>query len=357
MNTQMFRGLALPIVDTSSVEGVMAQVGLNWEVCERPVTYMMPGSDMVQTFPERKILVRCDTGKAIEVVSKGFQVHQNKDVVTGLKAVADAGGVKLDSGGELDGGGRIFLSGTVDRKFDAGQAKKVGDLVQLRYTITGGHKPGTPTTMKAQAMRLWCMNGATMVAGQCTVRVTHQQKLDAVSLRRLEAFLTETQDEFTRYQAKAVKLMGTVIPYEVNQAFVLELLEEDLLEKVMRDNSVITSDRAHKFTGAQVLAEVVERSERGLLKPLQLAANTGKLGRTAQEILRVTNTQPGAATAMGTMWNALNAVTYHVDHVRGRNADSAVDSALFGEGDRLKTSALALAMDYTERLQAMGARA
>lgn len=90
---------------------------------------------------------------------------------------------------------------------------------------------------------------------------------------------------------------------------------------------------------------------------MQLASNSGKLGRTAGEVMRVLQTQPGSSTAHGTLWNAYNAVTYHVDHVRGRNADTAVESALFGEGDRLKNSALELAMDYTERLQAVRGQA
>lgn len=351
--SQLYRGLALPVVDTGTVEGILAQIGANFKVCETPVTFTMPGTDEVRTMDNRKVLVRCDTGAPIEVVSKGFQVHQNDIVVGQLKEVAEAGGVKLDAGGVFEGGARLFLSGTVDRKFDVGEEKKVGDIVQLRYTITGGHKPGTPTTLKAQAMRLWCKNGATLVAKQCEIRVTHQQKLNATALKRIGEFMRETQAEFTRFQAKAVTLLGTKISHEVNQAFVLELLEADLLEKVVRENSVIRADRATKFTGAQILAEVVERSERGLLKPMQLAANTGKLGRTVPEIMRVVNNQPGAAESAGTMWNAYNAVTYHVDHVRGRS-DAAVVDSIFGEGDRLKTSALELAVEYTQRLNTLG---
>lgn len=357
MSTQLYRGLALPIKDTSSVEAIQAQVGLAWQVCETPVTFTMPGTDEVRTMDTRKVLVRCDTGVPLEVVSKGFKVHQNDAVVGALKDVAEAGGVKLDAGGEMEGGTRIFLTGTVDRKFDVGQEKKVGDIVQLRYTITGGHKPGTPTTIKAQAMRLWCKNGATLVAASREIRVTHREKLTAQALKRITEFMTETQQAFTLYEAKAVRLLGTRISYEVNQAFVLELMENELLEKVVRENSVVRSDRSQKFTGAQILEEVLERSERGLLRPLQLAANTGQLGRAAQEIIRVTKTQPGADAVAGTMWNAYNAVTYHVDHQKGRAASTAVADALYGDGDKIKTSALDLAIEYTERLQAMGVRA
>lgn len=354
---ELYRGLANPVIDDGDLDGLLVQAGLNWEVCEAPVQYALPNNPTLSVFDGRKVLVRCDTLQPIEVTSASFQVHQNKDIVKGLRNIARASGIRLDCGGALDGGGRVFLSGSVDMKFDAGREKQVGDIVQLRYLISGGHRPGTPTTLKAQAMRLACMNGATLVASQCAVRVTHQQTLDANSVNRLVTFVENTQREFQRYEERAVKLMGTSIPYAVNQAFVLELLQDDLLEKVVRENSVITSNRANRFTGAQILEEILERSERGLLSPMQLAANSGKVGRTASEVLRVLNTQPGSDTARGTLWNAYNAVTYHVDHVRGRQADTAVESSLFGEGDRLKNSALELAMEYTERLQTLGVRA
>jgi len=51
-------------------------------------------------------------------------------------------------------------------------------------------------------------------------------------------------------------------------------------------------------------------------------------------------------------WQAMNAVTYYVDHERGRTRDSALNSAWFGEGANLKQSALDLALKYTEVLYA-----
>jgi hypothetical protein len=369
----MFRGLALPIKDASTVEAILIQGGLNWEVCEAPVLYRMPGAanpNAVESMPSRKVLVRCDTGVPLEVVSETFKVHQNPTIVGSLKALADRAGVVVDAAGCMAGGARIFLSGYVDRKFDAAKGNtnpghdftpgaasrtgaKVGDIVQLRFIISGGHKPGTPTTIKAQAMRLVCTNGATVGGRECSVRVSHQQKLDGDSLRRLEAFLSSVTDEFTAYEEKAVRLMGTPIPYEVNQAFVLELLQADLLEKVVRDHAVVRPGQAH-LSGHEILAEVLERRERGLLRPMQLADNSGELGRTVKDVISVFNTQPGADLAGNTMWNAYNAVTYHVDHVRGRSTDASVESALFGDGDRLKNSALDLAVEYTERLRTLG---
>lgn len=373
MARELFRGLSNPITDSSNIDILLEQAKLNWDVCESPVTFTKPDGTP-GTFPSRKVLTRCDTWEPIEVVSESFKVHQNRDIVSGLKALADAGGIKLDCGGSMDGGARVFLSGTVDRQFDASKAvpsenkhdftdgaqaksgARVGDIVGLRFTVSGGHRPGTPTTIKAQAMRLICTNGATVGGRECSIRITHQSKLDAESMRRLNAYMTETLEAFTKYEEKAVKLMGTVIPREVNEAFVLELLQEDILEKALRENAVVAPRNVARLTGAQILEEVMERAEQHKLSPRGLVQHVDKVGRTATEILSVVNTQPGADMTRGTLWGVYNAVTFHVDHIRGRSTDASVESAIWGEGDRLKNSALALAVDYTQRLRDLGVR-
>ena len=43
--------------------------------------------------------------------------------------------------------------------------------------------------------------------------------------------------------------------------------------------------------------------------------------------------------ASGTRWGLLNAVTEYIDHQRGHNADSRINNAWFGNGNRLKTQA------------------
>jgi hypothetical protein len=42
----------------------------------------------------------------------------------------------------------------------------------------------------------------------------------------------------------------------------------------------------------------------------------------------------------GSLYGVLNGVTYYTDHQRGRSADTRLNSAWFGDGDRLKRTAL-----------------
>ena len=54
-------------------------------------------------------------------------------------------------------------------------------------------------------------------------------------------------------------------------------------------------------------------------------------------------------TAKGTLWAAVNAVTYYVDHVRSGGAGERLDSVWFGPGSALKDKAWTAACDLLDR--------
>jgi phage/plasmid-like protein (TIGR03299 family) len=72
------------------------------------------------------------------------------------------------------------------------------------------------------------------------------------------------------------------------------------------------------------------------------------LSRTAKQAYDVLETQPGADFAMGSWWNAINAVTYLTDHELGRSADTRMQSAWFGANQTKKVRALNLAVEMAE---------
>jgi hypothetical protein len=75
-----------------------------------------------------------------------------------------------------------------------------------------------------------------------------------------------------------------------------------------------------------------------------------KLSNKEQDLLLAFNKGPGAelVSAKGTLWGAVNAVTYYVDHIVGRGTDTRLNKAWFGANARLKTKAMALAMDMAK---------
>jgi hypothetical protein len=72
------------------------------------------------------------------------------------------------------------------------------------------------------------------------------------------------------------------------------------------------------------------------------------LSRSAQRTFDVLETQPGAEMAMGSWWNAVNAVTYMTDHELGRSNDTRMQSAWFGSNQAKKLKAMNLALEMAE---------
>ena len=82
-----------------------------------------------------------------------------------------------------------------------------------------------------------------------------------------------------------------------------------------------------------------------------LFPNTGKSddrSKNADRTLELVEEQPGAHLAEGSWWQAFNAVTYMTDHEMGRNADSRLTSAWFGQNRTRKKKALEKALEYAE---------
>ena len=52
--------------------------------------------------------------------------------------------------------------------------------------------------------------------------------------------------------------------------------------------------------------------------------------------------------AMGSWWNAVNAVTYMTDHELGRSNDTRMQSAWFGSNQAKKLKAMNLALEMAE---------
>jgi hypothetical protein len=73
-----------------------------------------------------------------------------------------------------------------------------------------------------------------------------------------------------------------------------------------------------------------------------------EISKPAETALAVIDTQPGAEHALGTWWNALNAVTFATDHLLGRSDDTRLASAWYGVNRQKKINALNLAVEYAE---------
>jgi phage/plasmid-like protein (TIGR03299 family) len=328
----MYRGFDHAIKDTSSVDVILKQTKLDWKVCELPI--LIQGNKENRLFPGRKAIVRCDTGAPIEVVSDSFKVHQNTDIVGEMVNAAGAGGIQLTSGGSLNNGAVVFLHGTKNRQFDAGESKKKGDIVRLDFRLTGGHRPGTPRKLMAVAMRLVCLNGMCVAANTGVISTSHRKSLNSSDSTKMATFIEDAIAGFETFEEKAKRLMGFKFTREMTQGFVLELLQPKFKQDL---KAVAGKDFDDAVRGKFLLDDILAKY------PTEL-----KIGRTSSNVLENVENQPGVELARGTAWNAFNAVTNFVDHKRGYTEEGVI-SQFAGDGATMKNRALDLIVEYTER--------
>jgi hypothetical protein len=152
---------------------------------------------------------------------------------------------------------------------------------------------------------------------------------------------------FDGYVQNARALSGVSMAPAVQENFITEVYQKGLLAEIVQEatglaeykraleNATTESDK-----GRVVLAEIVRTGV-----PVHVPARA--LSRGTRQAQLMIDQQVGRSGS--NLWNAHNAVTYHVDHIRGRTADSGVTAAHYGAGEQLKNRSLNLARDLAGR--------
>lgn len=311
-----WHGLGQALTPGASIETWTAEAGLGYTVLESPVLYQSPAATELQSWPNRKVLHRSDTGAPLAVVSDGYKVVQPGQVMDFFRELVTLGGFELETAGALSDGKRVWALASV------GDAAPVvsRDIVKPYLLLATSYDGTMATVAKFTAIRVVCNNTITAAVGgyangapikgeaetslgylKSAVRVLHSEnfKADAV---RME--LGIAADAWERFLINSRQLAGVGMAQEEADAFVSALLKP--WHRAARD---VTESRAYGrimqlFQGAQIGADI-----------------------------------PGV---MGTRWAMLNAVTELVDHERGRSDNTRIESAWFGSGAALKSRAVEL---------------
>lgn len=266
----------------------------------------------------RVTLYRSDTGDALANVSESYQVLQPRAVLEFYRDLVDAtdGLFTLETAGSLHGGRKVWALAKSKLELSIGTA----DIV-LPYLFLATSYDGTmATTGKFTTVRVVCQNTLNMAdrGAGAAVRVPHSTKFDADAVKR-ELGLIE--DRAATFEATA------------RQMAELELSPGDALDFF-----------AAIFGGDPGRVDVPEIDD--LPKPrrarIEAAADAWIDGPGA--------TLPGAR---GTLWGAVNAATFLVDHEdRPRTTqESRFSSAQFGPGAARKAAAWELAGQVLESIR------
>jgi phage/plasmid-like protein (TIGR03299 family) len=311
-----WHGLGQALTPGASIETWTREAGLGYTVIESPVKYYTPATTELQTWPNRKVLSRSDTGAPLAVVSDGYHVVQPADVMEFFRDLVDLGGFQLETAGALSDGKRVWALASV------GDAAPVVDRDLVRpYLLLGTSYDGTMATVaKFTAIRVVCNNTITAaVGGYSQGRVIRGEA--ETSRGYLASAVRVLHSE--KFDREAVRLQLGIVA----NAWESFLVQSRQLAAVP-----MSTEQADEF-----LAELLKPWHRA-----DLDVRESKAFRRIRELFdgrAIGSDLPGVA---GTRWAMLNAVTELVDHERGRSNNTRMESAWFGSGAALKARAAEL---------------
>lgn len=307
-----WHGLGESILPQDSIDDIRIKAGLDYDVVKTPVQYGYEklGPDMLREIhtrasKDRCVLYRSDTGDDLSVVSSKYQVVQPRQIVEFYRNLVEQYGFEIEVVGALKGGRKVWALANTGNAFQLRDRDDVKGYLLLATSYDG--------TMATQArftsVRVVCNNTLSLASGQgrADVTVPHSTTFDASKVQ-LDLKIGPAWDE---YQRAAREMTGRVVSRDETVRFLLDV-----------------------YYGLGSKEEIAE---------FQADEKNAKAGEKL--MLRLTKAlfeSPGAqlSSARGTLWGALNAVTFDVDHqLPSRSQDTRLDKAWFGVGNNFKDRA------------------
>jgi phage/plasmid-like protein (TIGR03299 family) len=280
------------------------KAGMDWNICETPVRYMTEqvGSlGSIMSFDDQKVLYRSDTKAPLSVVSSRYQVVQPKAVLEFYRDLTEISGFELETAGVLKEGRKFWALARTGKEM----ALKGNDLVKGYLLLATSCDGSLATTATPTTIRVVCNNTLTIALNGATsaIKVPHSTSFDAQAVKKQLGIAVSQWDSFM-YRMKTLS-ERKVKSHEAMNYFLKVLCQTD---SAVDQAAVLTNERALKK-----VQSLYEGQGRG------------------SEL----------ASASGTAWGLLNAVTEFVDHEkRARSQEFRLESAWFGQGAALKQRAL-----------------
>lgn len=286
------------------IEVWQQEAGMDFTIKEAQVLFNVSdeGGLHVKANFNSKVLYRSDTHAPLSVVSKRYKVVQPHDVLEFYRDLTEAGGFHLETAGVLKEGKKLWALARTGQS----TLLKGGDKVNA-YLLLATSCDGTLcTTAQFCSIRVVCNNTLQLAIGDSSgaVKVPHSRKFDPQLVK----------------QELGVGLTAW-------DSFVMSM-------KKLADRPV------HKFEAMNFIVNVLGDPDVALAEqPNQNAL------QNVYNLYSGKGMGADMASANGTAWGLVNAVTEYIDHSRrARSQDHRLDSAWFGQGASIKAKAYQEAM-------------
>ncbi|AWM80584.1 hypothetical protein DKL61_09585 [Gammaproteobacteria bacterium ESL0073] len=376
-----WHGLGSSLPSGQPIEVWADKAGMDWQIKQAPVCFV--ASDKQQgkenhdnddlanrdsagiidlsrslvDFADQKVLYRSDNQLPLSVVSSRYKVVQPLEVLEFYRDLTEQFGFELETAGVLKQGRKFWALARTGQSCVLGRQDEVNGYVLLATSCDGSLATVvTPTTV-----RVVCQNTLSIAVNRSVnaIRVPHNTHFNATEVKRRLNLTTGHWDEFKLMMAELTK--RKVSDKEAEQFFVEVLSPTSSLEDAlvttddMASSGVISlgADEPEDYSGISLLDRIVRNTGNMPVAIEQASVDAidwsklpnGRAIKQVQQLYEGEGRGAEFASAKGTAWGLLNAVTEFVDHKRrAKNQENRLDSAWFGQGAQLKQQALSSAL-------------
>jgi phage/plasmid-like protein (TIGR03299 family) len=272
-----------------SAEEALEKSGLAWSVEQEP---LITGSGI--SVDTHKAVLRGDNSKIIGIVGSKYEPVQNTVAFAFFDVLAEKYGCSYEYAGIIKDGKKVFLQAKLGNSFEAAP----GDQVDSYITMVNAHDGSASIHAFLTPIRLFCQNQLIRALKSATtnIKFRHTPSVNDRFKEAMNVFNMSTE-AFQLFEEKAKVLAQKLVDSQMVAKFLAEIVPES--------GSTRSNNQREKI-------EHLFESGRG---------NTGE-----------------------TAWHLYNAAVEYVDHERSRDAEKALDSAMFGSGAILKEKAFEAAM-------------
>lgn len=333
--------------ETLTLDELSSLAGLDWQVKQRPV-FWQDEAGIFHEIQSHRANIRDLDNSCLDVPTKDYKPTQNREMLATMHGIVQAGQLIHESAGSLNEGKTIWCLARVPNAGFTLETKEGKDTSVLYALLSSGHKAGIAFRAKFTLVRVVCANTLSMAHNSDTgiksldgeIRLVHRSEWDGNKVARVQSFIHSGIASLDAFYSKAQLMVSTPFERKVTELAVVELLQPELLKKTI-DNGVLTRPaeiRPGQTLGSSLIDQIVQKEKHVL--------DSDDFTRSTKRVLELVDSAPGSELGKGTAWQLLNAVTRYVDYERGRNSDSRLNAAWFGQGDNLKTRTVNHVLSY-----------
>jgi len=268
--------------------------GLDWSVQESPVQFQA-GEDLLSS-DSHKVLFRSDRKTVLGVVSDRYNTVQPAQILDFYRDFAATNNFQLETAGSLAGGKKIWALAKVADGFSI----KGNDTIMPYVLLATSYDKTMATRAMFTTVRVVCNN---------TLQLSVNNDTSGISIPHSAVF-----------DGKRV-------------AVDLGLMTVDFAD--MQDKIILLSDvRVARKTAQQIIANVLFDVKAEEMEDMSTKSKNIVTGVT--DLFDGRGIGSDLAAANGTAWGLVNAITQYTDHSAGRNANTRMNSAWFGQGANMK---------------------